>query len=183
VRLDSGLPPLVTPTSQIIGVQAVNCIVSLHQGKDMYENVSKNFAELILGSYGKTPWPVDPEFRYKICGTREEKPYDTSQYKPQDNPPIAEAGGMLLALNEKEQLLLELLPSVATKFLRNKRIEEWKKMHPEEAVSQPDGGAIDTPSSPYEASDYEPSDGEPPSFWENAPNWAGWTDAIVTAAQ
>jgi len=74
VRLDAGLPPLVTPTSQIIGVQAVHCVISMHQSKDMYANVSKNFADLIAGSYGKTPWPVDPEFRYKICGTREEIP-------------------------------------------------------------------------------------------------------------
>jgi pyruvate carboxylase subunit B len=183
VRLDAGLPPLVTPTSQIVGVQAVNCIISLHQGKDMYENVSKNFAELILGSYGKTPWPVDPEFRYKICGTREEKPYDTSQYKPQDNPTVPEAGGTPLALNEKEQLLLELFPSVATKFLRARRIEAWKKAHPEATAPQPSAEAMAAQSSPYEASDYEPSDGEPPSFWEKAPGWAGWTDTIDDAAQ
>jgi pyruvate/oxaloacetate carboxyltransferase len=183
VRLDAGLPPLVTPTSQIVGVQAVNCIISLHQGKDMYENVSKNFAELILGSYGKTPWPVDPEFRYKICGTREEKPYDTSQYKPQDNPTVPEAGGTPLALNEKEQLLLELFPSVATKFLRARRIEAWKKAHPEAMSPQPSTEAMAAQSSPYEASDYEPSDGEPPSFWEKAPGWAGWTDTIDDAAQ
>lgn len=183
VRLDSGLPPLVTPTSQIVGVQAVNCIISMNQGKDMYENVSKNFAELILGSYGKTPWPVDPEFRLKICSTREETPYDTSKYKPQANPPVDEAGGSPLALNEREQLLLELFPSVATKFLRNRRIDEWKVTHPEEDASPGtrDSAASATSGTPYIASpymapDYEPADGEPPSFWEGAPDWAGWTE-------
>ena len=60
VRLDCGLPPLVTPTSQIVGVQAVNCVVDLALGKPHYTNVSKNFAELVRGSYGKTPWPIDP---------------------------------------------------------------------------------------------------------------------------
>lgn len=179
VRLDSGLPPLVTPTSQIVGVQAVNCIISLHQGKEMYENVSKNFAELILGSYGKTPWPVDPEFRYKICGTREEKPYDTSQYKPQENPSVAEAGGTPLATNEKEQLLLELFPSVATKFLRNRRIQEWELAHPGEAPQSSPSADASARLSPYEADDYEPADGEAPSFWEKAPEWAGWTDVLT----
>jgi len=96
---------------------------------------SKNFADLIAGSYGKTPWPVDPEFRYKICGTREEIPFDISKYKPQENSPVPEAGGMLLAINEKELLLLELFPSVARKFLRDKRIAEWKAAHPEAALN------------------------------------------------
>ena len=179
VRLDAGLPPLVTPTSQIVGVQAVNCVISLHEGKDMYENVSKNFEDLILGLYGKTPWPVDPEFRYKICGTREEVPYDTSKYKPQDNPPIPEAGGVPLALNEKEQLLLELFPSVAAKFLRNKRIAEWQAAHPEGTPSKEQPGLGEQNLAPYFDPDYEPSDGEPPSFWEIAPSWAGWTDSIA----
>ncbi|MDD3821355.1 MAG: hypothetical protein PHT01_08405, partial [Spirochaetales bacterium] len=113
VRLDAGVPPLVTPTSQIVGVQAVNYVVSKTKGEDGYANVSKNFAELVKGSYGKTPWPVDPDFRLKICGSREEIPYDTSNYKKQPNPGLPEAGGSLLALDEKEALLLELFPSVA----------------------------------------------------------------------
>ncbi|MFZ5861074.1 MAG: carboxylase [Spirochaetota bacterium] len=188
VRLDSGLPPLVTPTSQIVGVQAVNCVIAINQGKDMYTNVSKNFAELIAGAYGKTPWPVDPEFRFKICGTREETPYDTSKYTPQANPVVAEAGGVLLARDEKEQLLLELFPSVATKFLRNKRIEEWKAAHPEEAAKAEasaaaqaagmaaggmQGGQGDRGLSMYESADYEPDDGQSPEFWEDLPGWAG----------
>jgi oxaloacetate decarboxylase alpha subunit/pyruvate carboxylase subunit B len=132
VRLDSGVPPLVTPTSQIVGVQAVNYVVSKTKGEDGYANVSKNFAELVKGSYGKTPWPVDPDFRLKICGSREEIPYDTSNYKKQPNPSLPEAGGSLLALDEKEALLLELFPSVAEKFLRGRRIADWKRDHPEE---------------------------------------------------
>jgi pyruvate carboxylase subunit B len=126
VRLACGVPPLVTPTSQIVGVQAVNCVVDRLQGKSFYDNVSKNFLELVKGSYGKTPWPVDPEFRLKICGHREEMPYDTSKYKKQPNPELAEFEGVRLALNEKEELLLELFPSVADKFLRGRRKAEWE---------------------------------------------------------
>ena len=135
VRLDAGVPPLVTPTSQIVGVQAVNYVVSKTKGEDGYANVSKNFAELVKGSYGKTPWPVDPDFRLKICGSREEIPYDTSNYKKQPNPGLPEAGGSLLALDEKEALLLELFPSVAEKFLRGRRVAEWKREHPEGTIA------------------------------------------------
>ncbi|MGO8693024.1 MAG: hypothetical protein ACLQMF_05050 [Rectinemataceae bacterium] len=130
VRLDSGVPPLVTPTSQIVGVQAVNCIVDRHQGKAWYSNVSKNFLELVKGSYGHTPWPVDPAFREKIAGVREETPYDTSGYRKQPNPELGEFGGARLATSEKEELLLELFPSVADRFLRGQRRREWDAAHP-----------------------------------------------------
>jgi len=124
VRLDCGLPPLVTPTSQIVGVQAVNCVVDMAQGKKAYDNVSKNFAELVRGAYGKTPVPVRPEFREKICGSPEETPYDVSGYKAQPNPALPELGGARLAKDEKELLLLELFPSVAEKFLKGRRKRE-----------------------------------------------------------
>ena len=133
VRLDAGVPPLVTPTSQIVGVQAVNLVVDKTQGKPFYTNVSKNFVELVRGTYGRTPWPVDPEFRFKIAGVREETPYDTSAYRKQDNPELAEFGGTRLAKDEKEELLLELFPSVADKYLRSARArewEEWQATHP-----------------------------------------------------
>jgi pyruvate carboxylase subunit B len=126
VRLDAGVPPLVTPTSQIVGVQAVNCVIDRLQGKSFYANVSKNFLELVRGAYGRTPWPVDPAFREKICGVREETPYDTSKYKKQANPALPEFDGVRLALDEKEELLLELFPSVAEKFLKGKRKREWE---------------------------------------------------------
>ncbi|PKL07745.1 MAG: carboxylase [Spirochaetae bacterium HGW-Spirochaetae-7] len=128
VRLDAGVPPLVTPTSQIVGVQAVNCIVDKTQGKPFYTNVSKNFIELVKGSYGHTPFPIDPAFREKIAGVRDETPYDTSKYKKQDNPELADCGGQRLANNEKEELLLELFPSVADKFLHGCRKAEWEAM-------------------------------------------------------
>jgi oxaloacetate decarboxylase alpha subunit/pyruvate carboxylase subunit B len=63
---------------------------------------------LVKGEYGKTPVPVDPEFRLKIAGTGEETPYDTSSYRRQDNPVLPEFGNVQLAKDEKEELLLEL---------------------------------------------------------------------------
>ena len=117
VRMDAGLPPLVTPTSQIVGAQAVNCAMDEKAGRAMYTNKSSQFVSLVKGEYGHTPKAVDPEFRFKICGVKEETPYDTSKYKMQPNPELAEAGGVKLAENEKEVLLLELFPLVAKTFL------------------------------------------------------------------
>ena len=133
VRLAAGLPPLVTPTSQIVGAQAVNCALDIKAGKPMYSNVSNQFVNLVKGEYGKTPVPVDPEFRLKIAGTREEIPYDTSKYQMQPNPELPEAGGVKLAANEKEVLLLELFPQVAKNFLTKQKVAAYEAQHKADA--------------------------------------------------
>jgi pyruvate/oxaloacetate carboxyltransferase len=123
VRLAAGCPPLVTPTSQIVGVQAVNCIIDENNGKPFYTTNSVQFVNLVKGLYGKTPIPVEPSFRKQITGSPKETPYNPKDYKKQENPVLEEFGGVNLAQNEKEELLLELFPSVATTFLSN-RIEQ-----------------------------------------------------------
>lgn len=125
VRRDAGLVPLVTPTSQIVGAQAVNLAIDRKKGNPDYSNASNQFISLVKGEYGTTPAPVDPAFREKITGSSQEKPYDTSSYKRPENPVIDELGGVKLASNREEELLLELLPTVAVKFLRNRRQEEY----------------------------------------------------------
>jgi len=137
VRLAAGLPPLVTPTSQIVGAQAVNCALDIKAGKPMYSNVSNQFVNLVKGEYGKTPVPVDPEFRLKIAGTREEIPYDTSKYQMQPNPELPEAGGVKLAANEKEVLLLELFPQVAKNFLTKQKVAAYEAQHKADAYPCP----------------------------------------------
>ena len=129
VRLAAGLPPLVTPTSQIVGAQAVNCALDIKNGKPMYSNVSNQFVALVKGEYGKTPVPVNPEFRLKIAGTREEIPYDTSKYQMQENPVLTEFGGVKLAENEKEVLLMELFPAVAKNFLTKQKEARYMATH------------------------------------------------------
>ena len=136
VRLAAGLPPLVTPTSQIVGAQAVNCALDIKAGKPMYSNVSNQFVNLVKGEYGKTPVPVDPEFRLKIAGTREEIPYDTSKYQMQPNPELPEAGGVKLAANEKEVLLLELFPQVAKNFLTKQKVAAYEAQHKADAPQE-----------------------------------------------
>lgn len=130
VRLAAGLPPLVTPTSQIVGAQAVNCALDEKAGRPMYTNKSSQFVGLVKGEYGKTPVKIDPEFRFKICGVREETPYDTSKYQMQPNPELPEAGGVKLAANEKEVLLLELFPLVAKTFLTEQKKKAYEAAKP-----------------------------------------------------
>ncbi len=121
VRLDAGCPPLVTPTSQIVGAQAVNCAIDESKGVPFYTNKSIQYVNLVKGIYGKTPQPVDPEFRMKIAGVKDETPYNTANYKKQPNPLFPEYGdNVKLAETEKEELLLELFPTVAEKYLKDK---------------------------------------------------------------
>lgn len=121
VRRDAGLVPLVTPTSQIVGSQAVALALDRRKGQPDYSNKNNQFIGLVKGEYGKTPVPVDPAFREKITGSPEEKPYDVASYRKPANP---EFEGKPLAANEEEYLLLQLLPAVATNYLKSVRKAE-----------------------------------------------------------
>ena len=125
VRRDAGLVPLVTPTSQIVGSQAVMVALSRKAGNEDYKNTSNQFVSLVKGEYGKTPVAIDPKFREQITGSAQEVPYDVNSYKSQDNPTLAKYGNVKLAKDNQELLLLELLPTVAKTFLENRRAEEF----------------------------------------------------------
>ncbi len=126
VRRDAGLVPLVTPTSQIVGSQAVALALDRRKGAPDYTNKNNQFVGLVKGEYGKTPVEIDPAFREQITGSPVEKPYDVSQFRQPENPVLEEFGGVKLAQNDEEYLLLELLPAVATGFLKNKRKAEFE---------------------------------------------------------
>ncbi|MFG6384899.1 MAG: biotin/lipoyl-binding protein [Muribaculaceae bacterium] len=123
VRRDAGLVPLVTPTSQIVGAQAVNVVMDRRKGQPDYTNCSNQFISLVKGEYGHTPVAIDPEFRRKITKDPVERPYDVSTYKAPANPVVEELG-VKLASNGEEELLLALLPTVANTFLKRRRQEE-----------------------------------------------------------
>ncbi|MEE1298114.1 MAG: biotin/lipoyl-containing protein [Muribaculaceae bacterium] len=126
VRRDAGLVPLVTPTSQIVGSQAVMVALSRKAGNEDYKNVSNQFSSLVRGEYGKTPVAIDPAFRKQITGSEQEVPYDVNSYKSPENPVLAKYGNVKLAKDNQEYLLLELLPTVAKTFLENRRAEEFE---------------------------------------------------------
>ncbi len=156
VRRDAGLVPLVTPTSQIVGAQAVNLAIDRKKGNPDYTNTSNQFISLVKGEYGHTPAAIDPAFRAQITGDAVEHPYDVSKYRKPEIPTVAEFGGVKLATNTEEELLMELLPNVANKFLRNRREEEFKAKQPKEAPA----AAAPAAAPAAKAVDNEPITGE-----------------------
>ncbi len=136
VRRNAGLVPLVTPTSQIVGSQAVSVAIDRKKGNPDYTTTSNQFISLVKGEYGHTPVAIDPAFREKITGSPVETPYDVSKYKRPENPLLAEYGNVPLASNAEEMLLLELLPTVANGFLRKRRAEEFAAKAPAPEVKK-----------------------------------------------
>jgi pyruvate carboxylase subunit B len=117
VRKDLGYPPLVTPTSQIVGTQAVLNVIL---GK-RYAQVSKEVQEYCLGFYGKPPGPVDPEVRKKIIGKKvpfEGRPADL--LKPQLEEARKEAEQLGILNQEEDLLTYALYPNTAPNFLKKK---------------------------------------------------------------
>ena len=122
VRMDAGLPPLITPVSRIIASQAVLCALDKAAGRPLYSKPVYPFVSYIKGQYGEPPLSVDPEFRLQITGSREEQPYDESEYEMQENPVIPDLD-IPLAENEQEILLLELFPMSARSYLTRHKHE------------------------------------------------------------
>jgi len=121
VRKDLGYPPLVTPTSQIVGTQAVLNVIL---GK-RYASVTKEVKEYCLGYYGRTPAPIDPEIQKKIIGKETPsgcRPADL--LKPQLDTLKQEAVKMGILKKEEDLVTYALYPNVAPKFLRGEIKEE-----------------------------------------------------------
>ncbi|MBQ7315049.1 MAG: oxaloacetate decarboxylase subunit alpha [Clostridia bacterium] len=118
VRRDAGYPPLVTPTSQIVGTQAVNNVLFAEEGR--YSRVTKEFRGLIRGEYGKCPAPVDDAFRQKIIGDEQ-----VIDYRPANKiaPELESLRKRVAPYREQEEdlLSLALFEQVAIKFF------EWRK--------------------------------------------------------
>ncbi len=120
VRKDFGYPPLVTPTSQIVGTQAVMNVLS----GERYKMIPKESKGLLRGEYGQVPGEVNEEVRKKAIGNEEVitcRPADL--IGPELEKYRKEAGD--LAKSEEDVLSYALFPQVASKFLakRNKKAE------------------------------------------------------------
>lgn len=119
VRKDAGYPPLVTPTSQIVGTQAVLNVIT----GERYKQVSKEFKQLVKGGYGKTPAPIDPAFQKQILG--DEQPITC---RPADllKPELHEIEKECEAYVQQPEDVLSYaqFPQVATKFFENRRAKE-----------------------------------------------------------
>ena len=120
VRKDAGYPPLVTPSSQIIGSQAVFNII----GGERYKMVTKEFKGVVRGEYGKTPVEISPEFRKKIIGN--EKPITN---RPADSIPpeldkLREAVKPW-AIQDEDVLSYALFEQVAVKFFESRKAKMY----------------------------------------------------------
>lgn len=124
VRKDLGYPPLVTPTSQIVGIQAVMNIL----GGERYKNVSKEVKDYLKGLYGRPPAPVNEDVRKKIIG--DEKPIDArpGDLLESEFEKYKEEGEKLGIIQKEEDILTyALYPAVAPKFLKGDAEEEELK--------------------------------------------------------
>jgi len=124
VRADFGYPPLVTPTSQIVGTQAV---LNVLMGR--YKMISKESKGLLRGEYGKLPGEVNEEVRKLAIGDDEVitcRPADL--IAPELEKYREETKGM--AKNEEDVLSYALFPQVASKFFetRDKKEEPADKV-------------------------------------------------------
>ncbi|MGM9684542.1 MAG: oxaloacetate decarboxylase subunit alpha [Eubacteriales bacterium] len=121
VRADAGYPPLVTPSSQIVGTQAVFNVI----GGERYKMVTKEFKGLIQGQYGKTPVEIDPEFAKKIIG---DAPRITC--RPADNlkPELDELRSKISQYIEQDEDVLSyaLFEQVAVKFFEYRKAKKYQ---------------------------------------------------------
>jgi pyruvate carboxylase subunit B len=119
----------VTPTSQIVGTQAVlNVLVN----GERYRNVTKEVKDYIHGQYGKAPAPVSTEIRTQIIGSDQVitvRPADLLE--PAYEKMKAEATKAGLIHKEEDILTYILYPAIAPSFLKGERtIEEIPRMQP-----------------------------------------------------
>ena len=122
VREDMGYPPLVTPTSQIIGTQAVQNVLA----GERYKNVGAELKAYCRGEYGRTPAPINPEIQAKIL--KDEKPI-VGRYAdtlPTDTFEKAEAKLGDMARCEEDVLSYISFPQVAEKFFEQRKAAEEK---------------------------------------------------------
>ena len=131
VREDLGYPPLVTPTSQIVGSQAVLNVLT----GERYKAVPKEVKDYVKGLYGKSPAEINPKIRAEILEDEEPitvRPADL--IPPEYEKMKAEAEKKGLVKKEEDILTYALYPQVAEKFLRGEAKEEvLKKAAPSEA--------------------------------------------------
>ena len=122
VRKDFGYPPLVTPTSQIVGTQAVLNVVS----GERYKMFTKESKGVLAGEYGKLPGMVNEEVRRKAIGDRQVitcRPADLIE--PEFEKCKREIGE--LARCDEDVLSYALFPQVAKKFFENRAASEKKQ--------------------------------------------------------
>jgi pyruvate carboxylase subunit B len=122
VRKDLGYPPLVTPTSQIVGTQAV---LNVLLGGERYKNVTQEVKDYVRGLYGRSPGPIPEEIRKLIIG--DEKPFTGRPgdlLEPAYEKLAEQARNAGLVTKEEDILTYILYPAIAPSFLKGERKTE-----------------------------------------------------------
>ena len=121
VRKDLGYPPLVTPTSQMVGVQAVTNVL---QG-ERYKKVSNEVKAYCRGEYGRTPAPIDPAVQKLILG--DEKPLE-GRYADTLEPAFEKTKAQLGATARSDEDVLSYIafPQLAEAFFEKRQADEEK---------------------------------------------------------
>ena len=123
VREELGYPPLVTPTSQIVGTQAT---LNVLMGR--YKMVTKETKSYVLGHYGRPPGPIDPEVQ-KVC-VGDERPITTrpaDSLEPELPKRRAELDELGIRYSEEDLMSYALFPQVALEFFEWRDREERPK--------------------------------------------------------
>ena len=135
VRKDAGYPPLVTPTSQIVGTQAVYNVVM----GERYKTCTNEFKNLVAGKYGKTPIDIDPDFQKNII-----KDQPVVKCRPADllKPELEKLRSEISEWIEQDEDVLSYaqFPKVSVDFFKMRRdrkygidsehLNEREKIHP-----------------------------------------------------
>ncbi|MCX5998460.1 MAG: biotin/lipoyl-binding protein, partial [Chloroflexi bacterium] len=121
VRADLGYPPLVTPTSQVVGIQAVLNVLS----GERYKKVTEEVKNYLLGHYGRPPGKVNERVRKTVNGDQpaiDVRPADL--IKPELEKLRNDALQLDILHQEEDLMTYALYPQVAVKFLRGELKEE-----------------------------------------------------------
>ena len=119
VRADMGYPPLVTPTSQMVGVQAVRNVLDGQR----YKTVSKEIKAYCRGEYGRTPAPINEEIKAQILG--DEQPLD-GRYADTLEPIVDKTREKLAGIAKSDEDVLSYIafPNLAEKFFEERKAKE-----------------------------------------------------------
>ena len=119
VRADMGYPPLVTPTSQMVGVQAVRNVLD----GERYKTVSKEIKAYCRGEYGETPAPINADIRAQILG--DEKPVE-GRYADSLAPIVEPTRQKLAGIAKSDEDVLSYIafPNLAEKFFEQRKAKE-----------------------------------------------------------
>jgi pyruvate/oxaloacetate carboxyltransferase len=123
VRKDLGYPPLVTPTSQIVGTQSVLNVVS----GERYKIVPKEVKDYVKGLYGKPPAPISERIKQKIIGDETvitRRPADLLKPELDNVPKEVEP----LLGNDEDLLTYILFPKAALEFFKKREVKQEDKL-------------------------------------------------------